>query len=192
MKTDDFNFDLPEELIAQYPVEQRGQSRLMVLDRRTGSIVHAMVEDIASFIPSGSLLIFNDSKVRKARVYGICDQTGAREEYKFLAPVAPKALISIATHKIPVQDDSSVVHPGEQIPTASRVWRAVCSKSKRQKPHRSYTFPGALKGTIIEEVHDEKIVEFSTSVDDGYFEKYGHVPLPPYIKREDTSEDEQP
>jgi len=191
MKTDDFNFDLPEELIAQYPVEQRGQSRLMVLDRRTGSIAHSMVEDIASFLPSGSLMIFNDSKVRKARVYGTCDQTGARVEFIFLAPLASKALISIASHKISFQDDSAVIHPGERIPAASRIWRAVCSKSRRQKPYRSYTFPGALRGTIVEDVHDEKIVEFSSLVDDGYFEKYGHVPLPPYIKREDTAEDEQ-
>jgi S-adenosylmethionine:tRNA ribosyltransferase-isomerase len=193
MKTDDFNFELPESLIAQYPPQQRGQSRLMVLDRTSGGITDSMVLDIASFIEPGTVMVFNDSKVRKARMYGICQQTGARVEFVFLAPVKKAALIEIKEFVLQGAKgpEDSLVAPAQRIPAVSRLWRAVCSKAKRQRTGRSYTFPGDIEGTIVEEIGDEKIVEFSTAIGDNYFDRYGHVPLPPYIKREDTAADEQ-
>jgi len=195
MKTDDFNFDLPELLIAQFPPERRGASRLMVLDRATGARSDSMVADIASFIEPGSIMVFNDSRVRKARVYGVSEQTGAHVEFIFLAPIAPKSLASIEEFELEAAVSPSpgaeVVAPSERIPPMSRLWRAVCSKSGRQKPRRSYQFPGGLRGTIVEEIRDEKIIEFERPIGDEYFDSFGHVPLPPYIKREDTSEDER-
>ena len=80
MRTEDFNFELPQELIAQYPTEKRGSSRLLVLDRATGRRNHAMIRDLPTFIEPGSLMVFNDSKVRKARLFGIAVDTGARVE----------------------------------------------------------------------------------------------------------------
>ncbi len=192
MRTDDFNFELPETLIAQYPPRERGESRLMVLDRRNGKTVDAMVSHIASFVEPGTLMVFNDSKVRKARLYGICDQTGARVEFIFLAPVEQGALVRIK--ELVVRNDGNedaLVAPAQRIPSMSRLWRAVCSKARRQKTGRSYTFPGDMRGSIVEEAHDEKIIEFSSPLGDDYFDRYGHVPLPPYIKREDTAADEQ-
>jgi len=195
MKTDDFNFELPEALIAQYPPQERGKSRLMVLNRRNGNIVDAMVSDIASFIDSGTLMVFNDSKVRKARLYGICEQTGARVEFIFLAPAAQNLAIMIK-ERVAQKDgkdgnEDALVAPAQRIPSMSRRWRAVCSKARRQRTGRSYTFPGNMRGSIVEDAHDEKIIEFSSPLGDDYFDRYGHVPLPPYIKREDTAADEQ-
>lgn len=189
MRTDDFNFDLPENLIAQFPPEQRGQSRLMVLDRATGNTIDAMVSDIASYIEPGTLMIFNDSRVRKARLYGVCEQTGARVEFIFLTPVEQGIKIRVGT--LETSHENALVAPAQRIPSASRLWRAMCSKTRRQKVGRRYTFPGDITGSILENVGDEKIVEFSVPVGDDYFDLHGHVPLPPYIKREDTKADEQ-
>lgn len=192
MKTDDFNFELPETLIAQYPPQQRGESRLMVLRRTDGKTTDSMVSDIASFIESGTLMVFNDSKVRKARLYGICEQTGARVEFVFLAPAEQDASIRIKEFAVHKDDnESALVAPAQRIPSLSRLWRAVCGKARRQKTGRSYTFPGNMRGSIVGEIHDEKIIEFSSALGDNYFDLYGHVPLPPYIKREDTAADEQ-
>lgn len=187
MRTDDFNFDLPETLIAQYPPRERGESRLMVLDRSNGETIDAMVSDIASFVEPGTLMVFNDSKVRKARLYGICEQTGACVEFIFLTPADALAAKQVVQKG---GDDRALVTPAQQIPSTSRLWRAVCSKAKRQKAGRSYAFPGDMNGIIVEDAHEEKIIEFSSSLDDEYFDRYGHVPLPPYIKRQDTAADE--
>lgn len=79
MLTTDFNFNLPEEYIAQEPTGERGASRLLVLDRSTGTLDHAMVRDIASLVPNGALMVFNDSKVRRARLFGLSPNGGKVE-----------------------------------------------------------------------------------------------------------------
>jgi S-adenosylmethionine:tRNA ribosyltransferase-isomerase len=86
--------------------------------------------------------------------------------------------------------DKPVV-PKHKLPSSSQRCLVVCSKAKRQKIGRKYLFPGELAGTIISDRVDEKIIEFSAPIGDEYFDRYGHVPLPPYIKREDTKADEQ-
>lgn len=198
MKTDDFNFELPESLIAQYPPEHRGESRLMVLDRTTGKTVDAMVADIASFIEPGTLMVFNDSRVRKARLYGICEQTDSHVEFVFLAPADGEQFdeqqFRGSAHAAQVRNTSGLdkpVVPTHRLPSSSQRWLVVCSKAKQQKVGRKYQFPGELSGTIISDRADEKIIEFSAAIGDEYFDRYGHVPLPPYIKREDTKADEQ-
>jgi len=190
MKTDSFNFDLPKHLIAQYPTEERGRSRLMVLDRRTGNIVDSMVEDVASFIEANALMVFNDSKVRKARLYGRCEQTGTPVEFIFLSPWKQDDLINLRGSEFNHEGQENLVTACEQVSSVSRLWRAVCNKSKRQNIGRSYIFPGQLRGSIVEDRGDEKIIEFSSNIGEEYFDRYGHVPLPPYIKREDTGNDE--
>lgn len=88
MKTKDYYFDLPPELIAQTPAEKRGGSRLLVYNRSTGEINHRMVNDLAEIIPPDSLLVFNNSRVRKARVFGNSD-TGGTVEFLFIRKIAP-------------------------------------------------------------------------------------------------------
>ena len=78
MKTSDFYYDLPEELIAQTPLEPRDSSRLLVLDKNSGNIEHKHFYDIIDYLDEGDLLVINDSRVLPARIFGIKDETGAR------------------------------------------------------------------------------------------------------------------
>lgn len=177
MKTDDFNFDLPETSIAQYPPKRRGDSRLLVLDRAGSAAAqpdrihqtHSMVKDLLRFLEPGTLMVFNDSKVRKARIYGTALETGAVVEFLLLEPLTR-------------QNGPSAV---------SASWRAMTSKAKKQKIGKSYIFPDGLKGTIVGEEDDEKIIEFDEALGDQYLEANGHMPLPPYIKREDEVSDSE-
>lgn len=165
MKTDDFNFDLPEALIAQFPPERRGSSRLFVLDRETGARSHSMVSDLVRFVEPGTLMVFNDSRVRKARLYARATDTGAEVEFLLLSMV-----------------------PRPEVPTGT-IWRVMTSKARKQKPGRRYEFPGGLAGWIADECDDEKLLEFERPIEDAYLDRYGHVPLPPYIKRSDDLDD---
>lgn len=181
MKTDDFNFELPERLIAQHPAARRGDSRLFVLDRSAdddgaaGEARHRRVLDLPDLVEPGTLMVFNDSKVRKARLLGIADDTGAEVEFLLLGPAADPAASA-----------------GRPTPAAavSNAWRAVCSKSRRQRPGRTYSFPAGMRARILAEAEDERIVEFTPALDDAYLEANGHIPLPPYIRRADDAEDE--
>ena len=168
MRTDDFNFDLPEELIAQYPASLRGTSRLLVLDRADGRITHATAAALADFVEPGTLMVFNDSRVRKARLFGLAEDTGSEVEFLLLGPVA-----------------------GTGDPArGSSEWVTMCSKSRKQRIGRSYRFPAGLAGRISGESRDEKILAFDRPVDDSYLEIHGHMPLPPYIRRGDEASDE--
>lgn len=177
MKTDDFNFDLPESLIAQFPPERRGSSRLFVLDRDTGERSHALVSDLVRFVEPGTLMVFNDSRVRKARLYARATDTGAEVEFLLLAMMPGRG-----------EQGNPADRTGGSGPVGS-VWRVMTSKAKKQKPGRRYEFPGGLAGWIAAESEDEKILEFERPIDDDYLDRHGHVPLPPYIKRSDDLDD---
>ena len=84
MKTSDFYFDLPEELIAQDPLEDRSSSRLMVLDKNTGEITHRIFRDITEYLHPGDCLVINDTKVIPARLIGAKEDTGAKIEILLL------------------------------------------------------------------------------------------------------------
>ena len=165
MLTRDYYFDLPQELIAQEPVARRGDERLLVLDRKTGEYRDMMMRDFPSLIDPSSVLVVNNSRVRKARVYA-STESGGRVEFLFLEE----------------NEDHS--------------WNAMVTKSRKQKPGRTYTFfdrDGALycRARIVDENGDgTKRVAFDGVLDEDFFQCCGHVPLPPYIKREDTFADE--
>lgn len=170
MKTDDFSFDLPEELIAQFPPERRGESRLFVLDRASGRRTHGAIADIAQYVEPGTLMVFNDSRVRKARLFAEAEDSGARVEFLLLKRL------------------------GEDL------WEASASKLKKQRPGRRYRFPEGVIGQIVESAEDvgaeaesdrdgTRAIRFSPPIDDVYLERSGHIPLPPYIKRDDAAED---
>ena len=90
MKTADFYYDLPEELIAQTPVEPRDSSRMLVMDRITGRLEHRHFYDIADYLREGDCLILNDSRVLPARIYGIKNGTGANVEFLLLRHIGNK------------------------------------------------------------------------------------------------------
>lgn len=165
MKTKDFSFELPEELIAQTPADRRGASRLLVIDRRTGEWTDSSMVDFPSFLEPGSLLVVNNSRVRKARVYGE-SETGGRVEFLFL--------------------EENLDH----------TWQAMVTKTKKQKPGKKFQFKNA-DGILVHEAEiitanedGTRTVRFDRPVDESFFHVCGHVPLPPYIKREDNFSDE--
>lgn len=157
MKTSDFYYDLPKELIAQTPVEPRDSSRLMLLDRNTGEIDHKHFYDIIDSLNPGDLLVANDSRVLPARIYGIKDETGARVEFLLLRQITGNS------------------------------WEALCKPGKKAKEGTSFTFGDGLLRATVAEVKDDgnRIVDFEC--DENFFstlDKIGQMPLPPYITEE--------
>lgn len=163
----EFDFNLPEELIAQHPSGIRGQDKLMLLNRKTGETEHHNMSDLPDLILPGTLMIFNNSKVRRARCYGIKETTGREQEFIFL----------------------------NQIDSTGNTWNTMVKGAKKQKPGMRYTFPDGTTGTIIEREENTgtefRALRFESPVTEEWFEKNGHIPLPPYIKREDTEEDSE-
>lgn len=163
--TKDFYFDLPEELIAQKPSERRGEDRLLVLDKNSGEYCDSMISSFPDLLDRDSVLVMNNSKVRKARCYGIAD-TGGVVEFLFLG----------------VNTDLS--------------WNAMVTKSKKQKVGKHFVFKTLdghdyVEAEIIRENDDNtRDVRFSREISEEFFTLCGHVPLPPYIKREDDFSDE--
>ncbi len=96
MKTSHFSFDLPEELIAQYPSDRRGESRLMRLDRKTGAVSHHYISDLPELFPENALIVFNNSKVRKARIYGE-SETGGKVEFLLIKNIDSYSWISMVS-----------------------------------------------------------------------------------------------
>ncbi len=167
MLTTDFNFELPEELIAQHPCGIRGQDKLMLLGRNSGAVKHYDMDDLPSLITPDTLMVFNNSRVRRARVYGIKETTGRETEFMFLNTIDKEC----------------------------RIWNTMVKSAKKQKPGMRYKFPDGTIGTIVEisgNVGTEfRAMKFDAALDEDWFEKNGHIPLPPYIKREDTEEDSE-
>ncbi len=163
----ELDFNLPEELIAQHPSGIRGQDKLMLLNRKTGETEHHNMSDLPDLILPGTLMIFNNSKVRRARCYGIKETTGREQEFMFL----------------------------NQLDSTGNTWNTMVKGAKKQKPGMRYTFPDGTTGTIIEREENTgtefRALRFESPVTEEWFEKNGHIPLPPYIKREDTEEDSE-
>lgn len=163
----DFNFNLPEELIAQHPSGVRGQDKLMLLNRQTGAVEHHQMADLPDLILPGTLMIFNNSKVRRARCYGIKETTGREQEFMFL----------------------------NQIDRDGHVWNTMVKGAKKQKPGMRYSFPDGSIGTIIDHPGNAgtefRAMHFDFVNTEEWFERNGHIPLPPYIKRDDTDEDSE-
>ncbi len=165
MTIKEYSFELPEHLIAQTPIDRRGTDRLLVLDKRTGSLVDEQMTNFASYLQEGSVLVVNNSKVRKARVFAISD-TGSRVEFLFL--------------------EENIDHS----------WNVMVTKTKKQHVGKHYTFSDASQGYCrtgwITKAHDDgtRTISFDQQLDETFFTKIGHVPLPPYIKREDSFSDE--
>ncbi len=157
MKTSDFYYDLPKELIAQTPVEPRDSSRLLVLNRNDSSINHRHFYDIVDYIHEGDLLVANDSRVLPARIYGIKDETGARVEFLLLKQISGNR------------------------------WETLCKPGKKAREGAKFTFGDGILKAEIAEVKDDgnRIVDFEC-IDNIFaaLDKIGQMPLPPYITAE--------
>lgn len=167
LKTD-FSFDLPESLIAQHPSPKRGDDRLMLLDRQTGKVRHLMMSGLPLLVESGTLMVFNDSRVRRARVMAVKESTGRETQFMFIRRT----------------DDAG---------GAGGAWRVLVHNARKQKPGMRYLFPDGVIGTVLDNSAllgtEERDISFSRPITEDYFERYGHIPLPPYIKRSDEISD---
>lgn len=156
MKTNDFYYDLPQELIAQTPIKNRDQSRLMVLDRSSGKIVHKHFYDILDELIPGDCLILNDSRVLPARIFGNRVDTGAVVEFLLLNR------------------------------KSENVWECLAWPGKKAKPGTTFTFAnGILEAEVIDVTVDgNRILKFKC--DGNFFsvlDKVGTMPLPHYITK---------
>ena len=159
MKLNDFDYILPVELIAKQPLLDRDQARLMVIERKTGKITHHVFAQIEQFLPMGSLLILNDSKVIPARLIGKREKTGGKVEVFLLNALGD-----------------------------GYCFKALIKPLRRLKIDEKIIFPG---GSIYAQLKDphEKIIRFNRKNIERSLKSIGHIPLPPYIKREDRDLD---
>ena len=155
MKTSDFYYNLPEELIAQTPIEPRNASRLMLLDKKTGEIQHKVFRDLTDYLSEGDCLILNNTRVIPARIYGIKKETGAVVEFLLLQQIE------------------------------NLVWECLCGPGKKARVGAEFTFGnGQLECEVIEVKDDgNRLVRFKCN-DNIYsvLDEIGQMPLPPYIK----------
>lgn len=154
MKTDDFDFELPEELIAQTPIEHRDESRMLVLDKQTGNIEHKHFSDIIDYLEEGDTLVLNDTKVMPARLYGVKEDTDAHVEVLMLKDLG----------------DNN--------------WECLTKPAKRIKEGTIISFGEGLLKAECTEIKEEGIRVFKLIYDGILYEildKLGEMPLPPYI-----------
>lgn len=164
---EDYNYDLPPELIAQEPVPYRDQSRLMVLDCRKGEIVDTIFKDIVDLFKPGDLLVVNDTKVFPARILGNKETGGKVELFILGYPSVGEAVDSDLGSSGQVEVDGLV------------------KSSKGVRPGTELLFGRTLSGTVLEKHPDGKVrVRLRVGGDfDEVLGQYGMVPLPPYIRR---------
>ncbi len=163
MHINDFDYELPQELIAQTPAAKRDASRLMVVNRENGTIEHKHFYDITDYLKEGDCLVLNNSKVLPARLYGVKEGTGANVEFLLIKRIE------------------------------GDVWETMVKPGKRLKPGDSVSFSEDRLFRAIVKAYGEdgtRIVEFEY---EGIFlerlEELGKMPLPPYIERENNSQD---
>ncbi|WP_147435400.1 tRNA preQ1(34) S-adenosylmethionine ribosyltransferase-isomerase QueA [Hydrogenothermus marinus] len=159
MKLSDFDYNLPKELIAKYPHEPRDECRLMVLNRKKKTIEHKIFKDIIDYLEEGDLLVLNDTKVIPARLKGK-KKTGANIEIFLLRPFSENQ------------------------------WEVLIKNIKRLKEGQEVIIANDFKIKLIEKYEEGKAkVELIGENINQLIKKYGHIPLPPYIEREDEEKD---
>ena len=162
MKTSDFNYDLPEELIAQTPADPRDSSRLLVYHRNTGAIEHRIFHDVVDYLNPGDVLVVNQTRVIPARLYGVKEGTGGAIEFLLL-------------RRLNLTD-----------------WEVILKPGKKAKPGARFVFgEGELRAEVLSMAEDGgRTVRFEyEGVFEDVLDRLGQMPLPPYIheKLEDKS-----
>lgn len=154
MKVSDFYFELPEELIAQYPLEKRDSSRLMVLDKKTGEIEHRKFHDILEYLNEGDTLVLNNTRVLPARLIGEKEETGGKIEFLLLKRIE-----------------------GDK-------WECLAKPGRKAKVGTVFTFGEGKLKAIVREIGEEgnRIIEFKyDGIFEQVLDELGQMPLPPYI-----------
>jgi len=163
MRFRDFNYDLPQELIAQTPVERRDASRLMILDRKAGTIDETEFSRITDLFSPGDLLVVNDTRVLPARLFGEKESGGRVEVFLLRRMTGP-----------------------------DEVWSCLLRSSKKPRAGSFLSFPAGMTAQVLERCNDETwLVSFSLREGfNQWLEEQGSMPLPPYIRRAADVEDE--
>jgi S-adenosylmethionine:tRNA ribosyltransferase-isomerase len=154
MNVRDFYYDLPQELIAQDPLEDRSSSRLLVLGKEDGSIKHEIFRNITSYLNPGDCLVINNTKVIPARLFGVREGTGATIELLLLKR------------------------------RENDIWETLVKPGKKAKPGTKISFgEGLLTGEIIDIIEDgNRLIQFSyEGIFEEILDRLGQMPLPPYI-----------
>src|SRR4051812_17444895 len=177
MDVADFDFDLPESLIAQEPSAERGGSRLLVL-HRDGAIEHAMFADLPHYLVEGDLLVVNDTRVFPARLLGQRVPSGGAGECLLLGEI-PNPESQIPNPNADPGTWSALMHPGQKLKAGARV---VFERDGIR-----------IDGEVLAmHFQGRRTIRLTTDHPDGLadaIDRVGHIPLPPYIKREDAAAD---
>lgn len=174
LRVADFDFDLPDELIAQQPPAERGQSRMLVMNRKTGAFRDSMFSEFPSLLQPGDLLVLNDSRVIPARLFA--RRTLRREKEK------PTGRIEVMLTE----------------PAGENKWRALVRPGRKIAIGERLVFPApdgeiVLEAEVIERgLYGDRLIEFAP-VDDFFaiLDRIGHIPLPHYIHRRDETTDRE-
>jgi len=184
MDVREFDFDLPSELIAQEPPAARTGARLLCLGRATGALTHTHVTALPGLLLAGDLVVVNNTRVFPARLLGRREPTGGAVECLLVRPVC-RSQISMFS-----PEENRDLTPGDPV-----VWEALVHPGQKLKPGARVIFDGdhTLHGEIVERrFFGRRLVrlwtEDATAVD-AAVDAIGHVPLPPYIKRNDRVDD---
>ncbi len=154
LKTSDFYFDLPKELIAQDPLENRSSSRLLMVDKNSGVVRHEIFHNIVDYLHAGDCLVLNDTKVLPARLLGIKPDTGAQVEVLLLKR------------------------------REGNVWESLVKPGKKVRPGAKLTFgEGILNAEVLDVVEEgNRLIRFSyNGIFEEVLDQLGEMPLPPYI-----------
>lgn len=154
MDVKDFYYDLPQELIAQDPLEDRSSSRLMVLDKNTGEVTHRVFKDITDYLRPGDCLVINNTKVIPARLYGVKEGTEAKIEILLLKR------------------------------KENDIWETLVKPGKKCKVGTKISFgDGLLTGEVIDIVEEgNRLIQFHyDGIFEEILDQLGQMPLPPYI-----------
>ena len=156
MKTSDFFYNLPEELIAQTPIEPRNASRLMVFDKKSGELEHTRFSELFGFLKEGDALILNNTRVLPARIYGIKEDTGARVEFLLLKNLG------------------------------NNMWESLAGPGRKAKPGTTFKFSDKLSCEVLDSTPEgNRIIRFNCDGEFySLLDEVGQMPLPHYITEE--------
>ena len=147
------SFELPSQLIAQYPAARRDAARLLVVDRATDRLIDAHISDLPRWVPRTALLVCNDSRVRSARLQAQRAGGGGRVEVLLCEPLSGNR------------------------------WRAKLNRLRRQRVGQRYHFAAGVSATLEQRDAEGAVLAFHAPLDEAWLQRHGRVPLPPYIRR---------
>ena len=169
MKLSEFEFELPEKLIAEYPADQRDESRLMVVHRETGKIEHKTFKDVIDYFDDGDIMVMNDTKVFPARMYGNKEKTGAKIEVFLLRELNRESLLW-----------DVLVDPARKIRIGNKLYFGEEDDLVAEVIDNTTS-----RGRTLRFLFDGSYDEFKATIT-----KLGQTPLPKYIKRDPVPEDQ--